>query len=110
MTRRLAAPSARLATVLDPGETFSELTRKHGLKLLLSMVRHPTELAGLDSLQVFLEAGFDHCSAMSRQRDAATYFMETIHARESAWIERLFDGAPGTCEAESNLALSNRTD
>jgi hypothetical protein len=101
----------QLATVLDVGKTLSELTRKHGLKLLLRMMRRPAELAGLGSLQGFLEAGFDHFSGMSRQRDAVNHFMETIRSRESAWIDQLFDGAPEACDAalKQSLTLAEQT-
>jgi len=85
----------QLATVLDVGQTLSELTRKPGLKLLLRMMRRPAELAGLGSLQGFLEAGFDHFAGMARQRDAVSHFLNTIRTRESAWIEQLFDANPG---------------
>ena len=95
----------QLATVLDVGQTLSELTRKPGLKLLLRMMRRPAELAGLGSLQGFLEAGFDHFAGMARQRDAVNYFLNTIRTRESAWIDQLFDANPGTCEAELTLTL-----
>jgi hypothetical protein len=95
----------QLATVLDVGQTLSELTRKPGLKLLLRMMRRPAELAGLGSLQGFLEAGFDHFAGMARQRDAVSHFLNTIRTRESAWIEQLFDATPGTCETELTLTL-----
>jgi hypothetical protein len=95
----------QLATVLDVGQTLSELTRKSGLKLLLRMMRRPAELAGLGSLQGFLEAGFDHFADMARQRDAVDYFLNTIRTRESAWITQLFDADPGTCETELTLTL-----
>lgn len=95
----------QLATVLDVGQTLSQLTRKPGLKLLLRMMRKPADLAGLGSLQGFLEAGFDHFAGMARQSDAVNYFLGTIHTRESAWIDHLFDADPGTCEAELNLTL-----
>jgi hypothetical protein len=95
----------QLATVLDVGQTLSELTRKPGLKLLLRMMRKPAELAGLGSLQGFLEAGFDHFAGMARQRDAVNHFLNTIRSRESAWIEQLFDADPLTCENELALTL-----
>lgn len=96
----------QLATVLDVGQTLGELTRKPGLKLLLRMMRRPAELAGLGSLQGFLEAGLDHFADMARQRDAVTHFLNTIRTRESAWVEQLFDALPGYCEAELTLTLA----
>lgn len=100
-----AARDWQLATVVDVGQTLSELTRKPGLKLLLRMMRRPAELAGLGSLQGFLEEGFDHFAGMARQSDAVNYFLNTIRTRESAWIAQLFDASPGTCEAELTLTL-----
>lgn len=100
-----AAREWQLATVLSVGQTLSELTRKPGLKLLLRMMRKPAELAGLGSLQGFLEAGFDHFAGLARQRDAVNYFLNTIRTRESAWIEQLFDADALTCERELALTL-----
>jgi hypothetical protein len=95
----------QLATVVSVGQTLSELTRKPGLKLLLKLMRRPAELAGLGSLQGFLEAGFDHFAGMARQPDAVNYFLNTIRTRESAWIGQLFDADPVTCERELMLTL-----
>lgn len=95
----------QLATVLDVGQTLGQLTRKPGLRMLLKMMRRPAELAGLGALHGFLEAGFDHFSSMSRQRDAVNTFLSTIRARESGWIDRLFDAHPATCETELTKTL-----
>ncbi len=100
-----AARDWQLATVLDLGQTLSQLTRKTGLKLLLKLMRRPAELAGLGSLQGFLEAGFDHFADMARQPDAVGYFLNTIRTRESAWINQLFDASLVTCETELTLIL-----
>lgn len=94
----------QLATVLDIGEKLGRLTRKPGLRLMLKMMRRPAEMAGLGSLQSFLESGFDHFSGMAKSGTVNT-FLDTIHTRESAWINQLFDADPATCEAELTLTL-----
>lgn len=69
------------------------------------MMRGPANLAGLGSLQRFLELGFDTFSAMGRQGDGATYFLNTILARESRLIDRLFDANAVACETEITQLL-----
>jgi hypothetical protein len=90
----------QLDTVLEIGHTLGRLTRKPGLRMMLKMMRRPAELAGLGSLQHFLESGFDHFAGMARQPAAVDAFLGTIHTRETAWINKLFDAAPDQCEAE----------
>ncbi len=94
----------QLATVLHIGESLGRLTRKPGLRLLLKMMRRPAEIAGLGSLQGFLEAGFDHFSGMANS-GAVNTFLDTIRTRESAWINQLFDADLATCESELTLTL-----
>lgn len=90
----------QLATVLDIGHALGRLTRKPGLRLMLKLMRKPAELAGMGSLQRFLESGFDHFAGMARQPTAVDAFLGTIRARETVWINKLFDAAPDQCEAE----------
>lgn len=94
----------QLATVLEIGEALGKLTRKPGLRLLLKMMRRPAELAGLGSLQAFLESGFDHFAGMAKCGQVDV-FLTTIRARESAWIDRLFDADPTTCASELTQTL-----
>lgn len=94
----------QLATVLDIGQALGRLTRKPGLRLMLKMMRRPAELAGLGSLQAFLESGFDHFSGMSRGGHVDA-FLGTIGQRESGWINRLFDTSLVTCETELTQTL-----
>jgi hypothetical protein len=94
----------QLATVLQIGQSLGKLTRKPGLRLLLKMMRRPAELAGLGSLQAFLESGFDHFCGMAKSGQVDT-FLTTIRARESGWIDRLFDADPATCVAELTQTL-----
>ena len=94
----------QLTTVLDIGQTLARLTRKPGLRLMLKMMRRPAEMAGLGSLQSFLEAGFDNFSSLVKSGSVDT-FLNTIQTRETAWITQLFDADPVTCENELNLTL-----
>lgn len=94
----------QLATVLSIGDALGRLTRKPGLRLLLKMMRGPAEIAGLDSLQGFLESGFDHFSGMAKS-GAVDVFLDTVRSRESAWIQQLFDADPVACESELTLTL-----
>ena len=94
----------QLATVLEIGQTLGRLTRKPGLRLLLKMMRRPAELAGLGSLQAFLESGFDHFSGMAKSGHVEA-FLDTIRQRESDWINRLFDANPVACETELTRTL-----
>ncbi len=94
----------QLATVLDIGQTLGHLTRKPGLRLMLKMMRKPAQMAGLGALQAFLESGFDHFAGMARAR-VVDAFLDTVHRRESAWIARLFEASPVTCETELTQTL-----
>ena len=49
----------QLAVVLELGHALNRLTRMPGLRTMLKMMRRPAGVAGLESLQKFLEAGFD---------------------------------------------------
>jgi hypothetical protein len=90
----------QLAVVLEIGQRMIRLTRTGGLRMILKMMRGPAAAAGLGSLQRFLESGFDTFAAMARSRGGATNFLDTIHARESALIQMLFDGELVACETE----------
>ncbi len=90
----------QLGTVLEIGQALGRYTRKPGLRIMLKMMRRPAELAGMGSLQRFLESGFDHFADMARRPAAVEAFLGTIRARETAWIDKLFDAAPSQCEAE----------
>lgn len=100
-----SARNWQLATVLNIGETLGRLTRKPGLRLLLKMMRGPAEIAGLGSLQGFLESGFDHFSGMAKS-GAVDTFLGIVRTRESAWIQQLFDADPDVCEAELTMTLT----
>jgi hypothetical protein len=69
------------------GRELQRLTRMKPLRLALRMMRNPARAAGLDSLQHFLESGFDAFAALGDARP----FMDTISEREMRWINTLFD-------------------
>jgi hypothetical protein len=88
-----AARERQLAVVQHMGLELERLTRKKPLRLALRMMRNPARAAGLDSLQHFLESGFDAFAALGDARR----FLNTIHERESRWIDTLFDAPPEQC-------------
>lgn len=92
--------NTQLARVLEVGHELDRLTRTRGLRSMLRMMRGAANLAGLGSLQRFLEAGFDTFAAMARQGDAASFFLNTVQAREAGLIERLFEASAVACETE----------
>jgi hypothetical protein len=96
----------QLNTVLEIGQTLGRLTRKPGLRTMLKVMRRPAKLAGLESLQHFLESGFDHFAGMARKPEAIAAFLGTIRTRETTWINQLFDADPARCEAELSHLLS----
>lgn len=95
---RLAADEAarqrQLVVVLELGHALNRLTRMPGLRTMLKMMRRPAGAAGLESLQQFLESGFD---AFANMR-GADEFLALIAQREAAWIRALFEDDAGACE------------
>lgn len=92
--------NTQLSTVMNIGHELDRLTRTRGLRMLLKMMRGPANLAGMGSLQRFLESGFDTFAAMGRKGDGARHFLATVMARESKLIDRLFDAKSVACETE----------
>ncbi len=95
----------QLNTVLRIGEDLGQLTRKPGLHLMLKMMRKPAQLAGLGSLQSFLESGFNHFAGLARKQGTVSSFLGTVKARESSWITCLFDASPVACVTELKQTL-----
>ena len=95
----------QLAAVLDVGHELDALTHTLGLRIMLKMMRGPANLAGMGSLQRFLESGFDTFAAMGRKGDGAAYFLDTVSSRESGLIDRLFDTSAVACETEITQLL-----
>jgi hypothetical protein len=86
----------QLEVVLHLGRELDRLTRMRGLRSLLKLMRAPAAAAGLNSLQGFLEAGFDAFANMK----GASEFLALIEKRESLWINSLFDDDAVTCETK----------
>jgi hypothetical protein len=95
----------QLNTVLGIGEELGQLTRKPGLYFLLKMMRKPAQLAGLGSLQTFLESGFEHFAGLARSKGSVRSFLDTVKAREAAWLDRLFDAPAVACVTELSQTL-----
>lgn len=102
---RRADRDRQLATVMEVGYELDQLTRAPGLRRLLKMMRGPASLAGLGSLQRFLESGFDTFAAMGGHGEGAAFFLNAVLARESALIARLFDAESVACETEISQLL-----
>lgn len=90
-----AARQRQLAVVLDLGQSLNRLTRMPGLRTMLKMMRRPAGAAALESLQKFLEAGFDAFATMR----GADEFLALIRQRETEWIRSLFEDDALACEA-----------
>jgi hypothetical protein len=97
-----AARTRQLEVVLHLGEELNRLTRMFGLRTLLKMMRGPAAAAGLNSLQHFLETGFD---AFANMR-GADEFLRLIKDRETAWIHTLFADDAVTCETRLSHLLA----
>jgi hypothetical protein len=97
----------QLNTVLAIGQELGYLTRKPGLRIMLKMMRKPAQLAGLGSLQSFLEAGFDTFAGLARNNGTVSSFLETVNEREAAWITRLFDAPAVACATELTHTLES---
>lgn len=100
----MQARQKQLEVVLLLGTELNRLTRTAGLRTLLKMMRRPAAVAGLSSLQGFLEAGFDAFAGMRGADD----FLKLIEERETEWITTLFNEDAVTCGTKlGNLLGSN---
>ncbi len=97
--------STQLESVLNIGQELDRLTRTRGLHTMLKLMRGPAKVAGLGSLQRFLESGFDTFSAMGRKGDGTKYFLDTVMNRESGLVDRLFNASSVSCETEITQIL-----
>jgi hypothetical protein len=68
-------------------------------------MRKPANLAGMGSLQRFLESGFDTFAEMARHGEGARHFLATVGEREAALIDGLFDANAVACETKIALLL-----
>ncbi|MEO8101393.1 MAG: hypothetical protein ABI790_02635 [Betaproteobacteria bacterium] len=74
----------------EVGQGLDLVVKKPLIYTTLKMLRKPAQMAGLGEMQQFLEAGF----AAFRHMNGADHFLDTIAARETVLIERLFDNRP----------------
>jgi hypothetical protein len=72
---------------------------------MLKMMRKPAQMAGLGSLQNFLESGFKHFADLAHHKGTVSCFLDTVKTRESAWLDCLFDASPVRGEAELTHVL-----
>ncbi len=99
----MQARQKQLEVVLLLGKELNRLTRMPGLRTLLKMMRRPASVAGLNSLQEFLEAGFDAFAGMHGADD----FLKLIEQRETEWITMLFNEDTVTCETKLGHLLGS---
>ena len=81
---------SQIAFVGDIGRALDRTTRWPMIKTSLKVMRAPARAAGLQTLQEFLESGYNAFAKMH----GADEFLATIARRESAIVERLFAGHP----------------
>ena len=89
--RRAGEPAARRRQIELIGEVGSGLDRyvhKRLARTSLTMMRRPARLAGLQSLQDFLERGFAAFHAMQ----GASEFLATVQQRETALTDAIMAG------------------
>lgn len=103
---RRADRDTQLNTVVDIGHELDRLTRTPGLRFMLKMMRGPAHLAGMGSLQEFLETGFDTFAALGRQAQGVSAFLATVRAREAGLVDLLFDADLVAGEAEITRTLA----
>jgi hypothetical protein len=77
----------QLHTVLAMGWLLADVVRIKGLRTGLRLMRRPAHAAGLANLQKVLEDGFDAFLSMGE----ADVFLDAIAARESQWLDTLFN-------------------
>jgi hypothetical protein len=91
--RASATPEERgrqIELIGEVGTRLDALVRSPLVYRTLKLMRQPARLAGLSSLQDFLEGGFHAFEAMG----GADEFLRTIEGREREILKRLFSGAP----------------
>jgi hypothetical protein len=83
-----ASRQQQIDLTMAVGESLDKLTRKPLLRQTLRLMRGPAQMAGLGTLQNFLENGFDTFRAMR----GAGEFLATVRQREEALAQALFSG------------------
>lgn len=79
----------QIALIGEVGAALDHAVRKRFIATALAMMRQPARMAGLASLQDFLERGF----AAFRGMRGADEFLATINARETRIHEAIVDGS-----------------
>ncbi len=79
----------QITLVGETGEALAALVRKPLVHAALRLMRRPAKLADLAGLQHFLEDGYRAFRGMGNAEE----FLATIRRRETAILQRLFDGA-----------------
>lgn len=95
----------QLEAVMVIGEEMARITRLPGLRMMLRMMRGPASAAGMESLQRFLESGFDTFASVAKLRGGTETFLRTIREREQQLMGLLFDADPVACETELGRIL-----
>ncbi len=90
----------QVALMRTVGAGLEHMVRQPLIYPTLKMLRSPARLAGLGEMQRFLEVGF----TAFRQMGNADYFLDTIGARETRLIERLFDGHASPFDGLADIA------
>lgn len=83
---RVAERERQVMLTIDVGHALEAYVRHPVLRGTLRMMRGPARMAGLASLQAFLESGFDAFAGMR----GAEAFLATIAQRERGLAEALF--------------------
>ena len=86
----------QMAYVGQIGRALDRMARWPMIKTSLKMMRAPARAAGLQTLQEFLESGYN---AFAKMR-GADEFLATIARRETTIVERLFAGHPRPFDVE----------
>jgi hypothetical protein len=108
MVGRRAGRLRQIEEVLSIGARLSELTRKPGLSIMLKLMRRPAASAGMASMQLFLERGFDIFATMAKSKDSVSDFLKTIENRENAWVRGMFDNPESHCVDGLSKLLSEK--
>jgi hypothetical protein len=90
--QRVGEPASRhrqIDLMLQIGSALDRYTRNPLLRHSLKLMRGPARAAGLDTLQAFLEAGFE----TFREMRGADEFLRTVASRERALADALFAGS-----------------
>ena len=89
----------QIAYVGEIGSALDRMTRWPMIRTSLKVMRAPARAAGLQTLQEFLESGYNAFANMQ----GADEFVATIARREAAIIERLFSGHPRPFDVEEDV-------